>query len=277
MSTEKYLLYLDILGFTEMAKTPSRIMDLFQIVNDLNVHKHEAFKCIVFSDTMLVCNLFEPLTAHDRHYCVMYLAEFAQDLLYRVIGREYYFRAILTKGEFRHEQFPNLDAFWGNTLIDSVHDEKSLIGCGLFINRTLLPDNWIFTTAKHCEKYDYVFLTQDIDRTNNYGQGKFPFPGELIDSSTMTFPTYAQLFFLKDIRIKAVGHPDPKVRAKFQATWIFYEEKFAELCRALLESNFDFNSIADANWSEAKEQFESELKSDYHKYNANNTINPTRR
>ena len=266
---DKYLLYLDILGFSEMVKFQSRVLDLYQIINNLNVHNHEAFRCLIFSDTILVYNRFEPLTAHDRHYCIMYMSEFVQDLLYRIIGREYYFRAILTKGEFRHEQFSKLDAFFGGALIDSVRDEKALIGCGLFIDRTLLPDNWIFPTIKYCEKYDYVFLTQDIDRANEYGKDGFPFPGELIDSTTMTHPTYAQLQFLKDVRMKSTDHPDPKVRAKFQATWTFYNEKYPLLCKAWLDSNFDFNTIANANWAEAMRQYDSELKSDSYKYNAN--------
>ena len=77
MIPECYMLYLDILGFSEMAKTPKRVLDLYQIMDQLHVHKHDAFHTIVFSDTLVVSNIHEPRNAHDRKYYVMYLAEFA--------------------------------------------------------------------------------------------------------------------------------------------------------------------------------------------------------
>ncbi len=139
MIPERYLLYLDILGFSEMAQTPQRVLDLYQIMDRLHAHRHHAFQRLVFSDTLVVYNTHEPRNAHDRQYYVMYLAEFAQDLLYRLIGRDYYFRAILTKGEFFHHRFENLEAFFGQALIDSYRHEKDLIGCSLFMDSRLPP------------------------------------------------------------------------------------------------------------------------------------------
>jgi len=271
MIPERYLLYLDILGFAEMAKMPQRILDLYQIMNGLHVHQHDQFKCIVFSDTLLVYNIPAPRNAHDRQYCVMFLAEFAQDLLYRLIGRDCYFRAILTKGGFLHHSFKNLEAFFGQALIDSCRAEKELIGCGLFIDTRLLKENQIFPTWRHCDRYHYVFLTQDIQRASEYGQSGFPFPGALLDSTTMTFPTYSQLLFLADIYRKAAEHPEPRVRAKFQATWSFYQNQYPSLCDTLRQSDFDFNAVADADWKRAKKFFERELCSGYYRFNANNT------
>jgi len=274
MLPEKHILYLDILGFCELAKTPARALDLYQIINGLLVHQHHAFRCFVFSDTLLVYNIFDPKTAHDRQYCVMYLAEFAQDLLYRVIGREYYFRAILTKSEFLHQHFDNLEAFFGQALINSYRDEKTLIGCGLLMDSALLPDNRIFPTIWHCGRYHYVFLTQDIQRASEYGRGGFPFSGEILDSARLNFPMYAQLFFLKDVYLKSIHSPDPKVRAKFQATWTFYHQEFRALCDTWLSSGFDYAAIADADWEAARQGFESELKSEPFKYDANRARRP---
>jgi hypothetical protein len=271
MIPERYLLYLDILGFAEMAKTPQRVLDLYQIMNGLHVHRHDAFKCIVFSDTLLVYNIGLARNEHDCQYYVMFLVEFAQDLLYRLIGRDYYFRAILTKGPFFHRAFGNLEAFFGQALIDSYRAEKELIGCGLFIDNRLLEENRIFPTQRHCDRYHYVFLTQDIHRATEYGRSGFPFPGELVDSTTMTSPTYAQLIFLADIYRKASEHPTPSVRAKFQATWNFYQNQYPSLCDALRLSGFDFKAIADADWMHAKMVFERELRSGYYRFNANNT------
>ena len=151
---------------------------------------------------------------------------------------------------------------------------RHVAGCGLFIDSKILNENRIFPTQRHCDKYHYVFLTQDIERVNEHGKDGFPFPGKWLDDTTMTFPTYAQLVFLKDVYEKACNYPVPKVRSKFQATWNFYKLQFAPLCRKLEEFEFDFREIADANWGEAKSFFEVELNSDYYKFNANQKLYP---
>jgi hypothetical protein len=268
MIPERYILYLDILGFSEMAQEPERVLDLYQIMDRLNVHTHHAFCSLVFSDTMVVYNLYEPQNADERRYHVMFLAEFAQDLLFRLIGRDYYFRAILTKGEFFHEGFKNFEAFFGQALINSYRHEEKLIGCGLFIDDSILSENQIFPTLRHCDRYHYVFLTQRIQDASWHGEGGFPFPGELLDDTSTHFQTYAELCFLKEVYRKSRQEADPKVRSKFQATWGFYEQRFPALCETLRTSNFDFNAIADANWTEAEKHFREELRSDYYKYNA---------
>jgi hypothetical protein len=44
----KYLLYIDILGFSDMVKNDyMKINKLFDHVNSLNVHRHTAFQTIV--------------------------------------------------------------------------------------------------------------------------------------------------------------------------------------------------------------------------------------
>lgn len=264
MIPERYLLYLDILGFSEMAKTPERVMNLYKIMDNLHVHSHKSFKSIVFSDTLLVYNVRAPRDQHDAKTCVMFLIEFAQDLLYRLIGRDYYFRAVLTKGEFLRHEFRNLDAFFGQALINAYNQEKDLIGVGLFLDNQLLAFNEIFPTQKNCPRFSYVFLTQHIERANSYGQSEFPFDGELLDSTTMNFPTFDQIQFLADVYKKAREHPVAKVRSKFQATWTFYELKFPGICNALQQSNFDCNAVANADWNAAKKKFEDELQSDYY-------------
>jgi len=266
MIPNRYFLYLDILGFSDMVATPSRVLDLYQIMDCLHVYTHHAFQGFVFSDTLLIYNTVQPSDAHDRHYCVMYLAEFAQDLLYRLIGREYYFRAILTNGGFFHHRFKNLECFFGQALIDSYLHEKSLIGVGLFLDNRLLSENQNFPVQRHCDRYHYVFLTQDIQRASDYGQSGFPFPGRKLDSTGMTLPTYAQLVFLADVYRKATEHPEPKVRCKFQATWGFYSAKFPSLCNVLQKSGFDFRAVADADWDGARKCFEEELTSEFFRF-----------
>jgi len=268
MVPERYLLYLDILGFAEMAQSPRRVLDLYQIIDGLNVHRHPDFRALVFSDTLIVYNAVELQGGHDKQVCVMYLAEFAQDLLRRLIGRDYYFRAILTKGGFLHHRFDNLDAFFGQALIDSYRNEKDLTGCGLFLDERLLAENRIFPTRRHCERFHYVFLTPSIQYLSDYGDSGFPFSGEPLDSTDMTLQVYAELTFLADVYRKSMEHPTPNVRAKFQATWSFYQLQFPLVCNVLRESGFDFNSVADADWRAAKSHFDNELESDYYRFHA---------
>ena len=269
---EHYLLYLDVLGFSEMAATPNRVLNLYQIMDRLNVHAHKVFKSIVFSDTLLVYNVLQPRDANDRNYCVMYLLEFAQDLLYRLIGRNYYFRAILTKGEFLYHRFENLEAFFGQALIDAYRQEKDLIGVGLFLDNRLLLENTIFPTQQHCDRYHYVFLTQDVTSANDYGKAGFPFSGAILDSTATNFPTYAQFVFLADVYANAMEHPVPKVRAKFQATWVFYQVKFPDLCNVLQRSGFDLNAVADADSNAASVHFQNELSTEYYKFSASHAV-----
>ncbi len=50
---KRYLLYIDILGFSQMAeKNPKKIPVLYAAIDRLNSHKHNVYKTIVFSDTI---------------------------------------------------------------------------------------------------------------------------------------------------------------------------------------------------------------------------------
>ena len=72
--SDRFLLYIDILGFTEMvAKDPRKVARVYSILDTLKVHKHNSFTTIVFSDTILVYNNDAPTNDYDRKYHVMYL------------------------------------------------------------------------------------------------------------------------------------------------------------------------------------------------------------
>ncbi|MGH9654682.1 MAG: hypothetical protein ACRD6B_14600 [Bryobacteraceae bacterium] len=56
----------------------------------------------------------------DVRYMVMFLCEFAQDLLYRLIGRDIHFRAYITCADFAHYALENVkDVFYGEALIEA--------------------------------------------------------------------------------------------------------------------------------------------------------------
>ena len=75
---DRFLLYIDILGFSEMTNNePRKVARVYSILDELNVHRHNSFKTIVFSDTVLVYNPDLAETDEERQYLVWYLIEFA--------------------------------------------------------------------------------------------------------------------------------------------------------------------------------------------------------
>ena len=170
----KYLLYLDMLGFSDLVRKRGAVKKLYEIVNTLNVHRHSAFKTIAFSDTLLVYNIVNPKTKYDREYMVMYSCEFAQDLFYRLIGRDLHFRAYLTLGEFKINEFKNLKAFYGEALINAYERQKQIECTGLFIDNDLLDDCDIFHYDKYDEACSYVHLMQSLDRITFPDDSAYP-------------------------------------------------------------------------------------------------------
>ena len=63
---KKYLLYIEILGFTELVQNGFQKVDaLYNVINEINAHQHIAFQVICFSDTLLVYNVIDPLNEDD--------------------------------------------------------------------------------------------------------------------------------------------------------------------------------------------------------------------
>ncbi len=159
---DRYLLYIDILGFSDLVRrTPARVHDIYQIIDSLNVHHHDAFKTIVFSDTVLVYSKDNLLRKQSDHeYVVMYSCEFAQDLMYRFIGTEFSFRAVLKFGEFDYYRLRHTECFYGRSLVDAYLLEKAVKCVGLFVDEPSQRYNRIFPVCRHDENLSYVFLNQ---------------------------------------------------------------------------------------------------------------------
>ena len=97
---ERFLLYIDILNFSNLVAQKGKVEEVYEIINRLHVHRHDVFNTIIFSDTILVYNRVHPRGLEEVRYIVMFLCEFAQDLFYRLIGRDIHFRAYTTCGDF---------------------------------------------------------------------------------------------------------------------------------------------------------------------------------
>jgi hypothetical protein len=265
-STDKYLLYLDFLGFSEMVDKPDRVLDLYAIVDRLNVFRHDGFKMIVFSDTLIAYNDFPLTSKHEHEYAVMFMCEFAQDLMYRLIGRGYFFRALLSRGEFRHVEMENLEAFFGQGLVSAYRAESGIPAHGLFIDGTAAPYNRIFPTLTFSSEFSYVFLTQNLDRLNGDCQGSYPTLGELLTMTGSHYHAYDEIRLLETMHEMGRDHPDPRVRAKFLAVLSLYRQRYPEMMSALEQHSFSPESLADMDWSEARERHKHDLANAYYKF-----------
>lgn len=249
--TNKYLLYIDMLGFSELVdRNPEEVDDIYSIVDSLNVHKHEGFHTIVFSDTILVYNKYEPSNDEEHSYFVMFACEFAQDLLYRFVGKKRFFRAILTYGAFEHYNLKNTECFYGPALVSSYKKEKLIQSHGLFIDVHANRYNRIFKTAPYDESLRFVYLTQSLDRFSYFAQDGLPIEAFILHDTDECYYLMPEIRYLQDIYQLMHRHPDPKVRTKHLTAWNFYRSRYQTIVDELERNNFRPETISPKhNWA----------------------------
>lgn len=258
---ERFLLYIDILGFSDMvAKEPRKVARVYAILNLLNVHRHQSFKTIVFSDTVLVYNIEPALTDKDREYYVWFLTEFAEDLHHKLTGQDIYFRAMLVAGDFSHYQLENVECFFGMALINAYNAEKGIPSLGLFMDSKCAEYNRFFRLAPFSQEFSFVYLSRSLEHLNEYSGGSYPVdiygPGE----NTAPFAPW-QVRFLRDIHHEMRNHPSPHVRAKFLTAWDFYFKRYPEMLQALLQQNFDLNALGyQGAWALAEQTMKKDIR-----------------
>jgi hypothetical protein len=247
----KYLLYIDILGFGELVEQdPKAIDEIYSIVDSLNVHRHDAFTTIVFSDTILVYNKNDPSQRYEHSYYVMFACEFAQDLLHRFVAKDRFFRAILTYGAFDHYRLENTECFYGPALVSSYKKEKMIQSHGLFIDNNCNRYNDVFNTAQYDTSLRFVYLTQALDRFSYFAQDGLPIDASLIDDTDEAYVLMPEIRHLQDIYWLMHKHPDPRVRVKHLAAWHFYRSKYQVIVDELERNKFRPESISPKyDWS----------------------------
>lgn len=250
MKDYKYLLYIDILGFSDLAKSDySKVKELFSTINELNVHKHYAFQTIVFSDTILIFNKIAPTSTHDHEYLVMYACEFVQDLIFRCRDLKIQFRAILTYDEFYYEKLENIEAYHGKALINAYNKEKEIMGLWLFMDKRILHYNKIFPSVEFDKDLDFVFLLQGIERLNRYDIKQFPIKPDLIEETFELYDFKEEVQILKTIKDNVDTQQDSRIRAKYLQTYYLFKTRYKIIIETLEKSNFDYHKISpEANW-----------------------------
>lgn len=252
MQNNKYLLYIDILGFSDMVKNDyGKITKLFDYINNLNVHRHGAFQTIVFSDTILIFNKETPTSTHDHEYFVMYACEFVQDLMCRSVDLEIQFRVILTYGEFFYERLSNIEAYHGKALVNSYQKEKDINGIGLFIDKNILKYNTIFQTTPFDKNLHFVFLTQSMETLYKYD---FDIPISLIniEDGLVCYNIEWESKILKTIKRNIDIQTDSKIRGKYLQTYYLYKQRYQKIINIFEENDFDYKVLSpDADWENA--------------------------
>jgi hypothetical protein len=246
----KYFLYIDILGFSDLVKEdPMKVRRLYNIIENLHCHKHDSFKTIVFSDTILVYNIDDYLWIEEKKYFIQYLIEFAHNLFNETIGKGYYFRAILLEDFFEHNQPNNIERYFGNALIRSYTDQKEINCMGLFIDKKVNEFNQFYPSKSFNENYNFVFLTLPlsnlIDDFGNY----FPFEKEIIEDSDYPYELIKIINFFKELYTNIQKQKDERIKQKYLNTYRFYKEKYSKFILHLEKNNFNLDCVCKGiNW-----------------------------
>lgn len=246
----KFLLYIDILGFSELVRLePDKVKEIYNVVNRLNVHKHGSFQTIIFSDTILVYNVINVESICDKEYVVMYMIEFAQDLLFKGVSIDLNFRAVLTYGGFEHFKLDNAECYFGTSLISAYLKEKEINGVGLFIDSDIENFNKIFKTCRYNSEVNFVFLFQTLLGIKTIGLD-FPIPSELIDDTFDYCWLENEILLLKKYYSYSTSHDNPKVRAKYLQTYHFYRNLLPRIFEQLERNDFSMKTInSKVDWS----------------------------
>jgi hypothetical protein len=236
-----YLLYIDILGFADLVmNAPERVADLCETIGSLNVHRHQSFGTIVFSDTIVVYPKLERGAGRQADaYFVMYLCEFAQDLMYRLRNKDIYFRAVLTQGKFVHYSLNDIPFFYGPALVDAYRSEKKIQAVGLFMDNRCTSKSGVFHTQHFDEKYDYVHLWQLLEEFEPRGLNPFPYPdASYFEQTDSQWELAKDALILSNIA-RNRGATDPKISLKHANTWNLLHARYPKILDQLEAANFD--------------------------------------
>ena len=250
----RYLLYIDILGFSELVKNDvKKVKALFTIVNELNSHQHFDFKTIVFSDTILIFNRKIAVTQHDHEYLIMYSCEFIQDLMFKTLELDIQFRAILTYDEFYYENLDNLEAYYGKALVNAYYKEKEINGLGLFIDKRISHYNTIFKMSEFDKDLNFVYLLQALEFLHSFGEFLLPLSPSYVSEGYDLFGLEDNICILKTIHTNIAIQIDSRIRGKYLETYNQYRKRYGWLLNIFETSCFDHTVISpEAEWEHLK-------------------------
>ena len=260
-------LYLDILGFTELIKTPDRVDHIFKVLDSAALHRDSNYRAIAFSDTLLAYQLHDDLKGYTKANELMFLIELVQDIFLKLIGSGVFFRAIITEGSFNYSQLQNMQAYYGQALVEACHREKDIKGIGLYLDKRLEKYNQVFRYYPFSPDFHFIYLTHTLTRITPkkselfegaeiFADPEFPIPEEMLTLQDLQFGVYPEIIHLKEVFELKNSHPLSDVNAKHLAAWTMYELAYPKLVKSLEASNFSLNGVADMDWAPAKAHYE---------------------
>jgi len=249
--TERLFLYIDILGFSELIEDVGKVEQIYSIIDGLNVFQHAPyFKCIVFSDTIVVYSTTAWADCTNRNADIMWMCEFAQDLFYRLIWNDIHFRAMLTTGDFEHKNLTNINAFYGQALVKTYNYEQNIVCMGLFIDKRLDGYSDIFKTTSYDKNYNFVHIMQTLGDIS-FDESDYPFsPDIILDEGVENFHAYDFVYLRNIYRHMTDTNLDPHIRAKYLGTWQMLRTRSADLLNVFVRNNLDPRSISNFDWTE---------------------------
>jgi hypothetical protein len=252
----RFLLYIDILGFSDLvAKDVTKIDDLYEVVASLHAHDHDAFKCVIFSDTMLVYNLNFIGGHRETEYYLMFMCEFARDLLHRLTKRGIFFRAVITQGDFRHYELNSMPCFFGTALIRAYKAEKKIKAIGLFLEKSLRKYCDIFPKRRFNSEFDFVYITQALDDLENACGGSFPFDAWYLEETDLIWMVTPELLHLVDLYANESCLLPESVKRKYRTTIKLYEHRYPAITTFLKQHEFDITKLSPkADWQKVLER-----------------------
>lgn len=259
MTNNRLLLYIDILGFSDLvSNSQERIDDLYEVIASLNAHKHSAFRCVIFSDTILVYNADGGDTPEDISYLLMFQCEFVRDLLHRLTKRGIFYRAVITYGNFRHYQLNEVPCFYGTALVSAHQAEKDIKAIGLFMDNRLLSYCNIFHHTPFNDSYSFVYVTQALDELEGVRASSLP-EREIkswIEQTELDWNGGPELLHLADLCRNIKSHTLPEaVKRKYESTIELYKIRYPTIIAILEDKDFDIRSVfPEVDWSDVVER-----------------------
>lgn len=250
--SEKFFLYIDILGFKELVRSGFDMSEIFRRIDSLNVHRDRDFKCIVFSDTIIVYS--SDAWMRYPNQALMWLIEFAQDLFYRFISLDVHIRAYVTKGEFEHQTLENVEAYYGAALIDCYEREKQIKCTGVFLDSRLAAHSDIFHLSPYDDECHYVHVMQNL-RMISAPYDSYPIDGYELSATGMEYWSAYELRYLHNVWLHMTDTSlSEPVRLKYRNTWRMISSRHEGLLRNLAEKNFVWDDVIEIDWSEPFER-----------------------
>jgi hypothetical protein len=176
------------------------------------------------------------------------MCEFAQDLFYRC-RKDIAFRAYLTFGRFKHYKLKNLEAFYGESLVDAYNKEKALKCLGFFVDSRLASYCEHFQLDQYDDTCHFVHLIQNLDDIS-FDESEYPFDPLLVRADGIYKEIADDFAYLKMLYESSNDVSLPTtVRTKYMTAWHIIRKRHCGLISVLEKNDFNPMSISRFNWS----------------------------